>query len=181
MKRGHWLLLAALLVVAWQAWQRHPHVGATSVAIPNDVGATSVAIPNAVRATSVATPDVATKQIAAEAAPTEPAPTEAAPTQAAPTQAGSFGSYPREVAQTLALIQGGGPFPYDRDGVTFGNFEHHLPDRPRGFYHEYTVPTPGAHNRGARRIITGGRPPSEYWYTGDHYDSFSRLDPGAMR
>ena len=160
MKRGHWLLLAALLVVAWQAWHRHPHVGATSVAIPNDVGATSVA-----------TPDVSTTQIAAEAAPTK----------AAPTEAGSLGSYPREVAQTLALIQGGGPFPYDRDGVTFGNFEHHLPDRPRGYYHEYTVPTPGARNRGARRIITGGRPPSEYWYTGDHYDSFSRLELGATR
>ena len=174
MKRGHWLLLAALLIVAWQAWPRHPpvgatpDVGATSVATP-DVGATSVAIPD-VGATPVAipvaTPDVATTQIAAKAAPTK-----AAPTQAAPT----------EVAQTLALIHRGGPFPHDRDGVAFGNFEHHLPDRPRGYYHEYTVPTPGAHNRGARRIITGGQPPSEYWYTGDHYDSFRRLDPGAMQ
>lgn len=165
MKRGHWLLLAALLIVAWQARPRHPpvgatpDVGATSVAIP-DVGATPVKIPD-VGATSVATPDVATTQIAAKAAPTKAAPT--------------------EVAQTLALIHRGGPFPYDRDGVAFGNFEHHLPDRPRGYYREYTVPTPGAHNRGARRIITGGWPPSEYWYTGDHYDSFSRLDPGAMR
>ena len=156
MKRGHWLLLAALLIVAWQAWPRHPPVGATP-----DVGATSVAIPDL-----GATSDVATTQIAAKAAPTKAAATKAAAT---------------EVAQTLALIHRGGPFPYDRDGVAFGNFEHHLPDRPRGYYREYTVPTPGAHNRGARRIITGGRPPSEYWYTGDHYDSFSRLDPEAMR
>ena len=85
-------------------------------------------------------------------------------------------SLPLEAHDTLRLIAADGPFPYDRDGVVFGNFEHRLPAQPRGYYHEYTVPTPGAHNRGARRIITGGTPPSEYWYTGDHYDSFRRLE-----
>jgi guanyl-specific ribonuclease Sa len=82
---------------------------------------------------------------------------------------------PGEVGQTLRLIANGGPFPYERDGVVFGNFEHRLPEQARGYYHEYTVPTPGAHNRGTRRIIAGGKPPSEFWYTGDHYETFQRL------
>jgi ribonuclease T1 len=83
---------------------------------------------------------------------------------------------PAEVDQTLRLVVAGGPFPYERDGVVFGNFEHRLPEQPRGYYHEYTVPTPGAHNRGARRIIAGGQPPREFWYTDDHYESFQRLE-----
>ena len=83
---------------------------------------------------------------------------------------------PVEAHDTLRLIAAGGPFPQDRDSVVFSNFEHRLPAQPRGYYHEYTVPTPGAHNRGARRIITGGTPPSEFWYTGDHYESFRRIE-----
>jgi guanyl-specific ribonuclease Sa len=83
---------------------------------------------------------------------------------------------PREVRDVLARIRAGGPYPYERDGVVFGNFERHLPQRPRGWYHEYTVPTPGQRGRGARRIIAGGRPPTEFWYTGDHYETFTRLD-----
>ncbi|MDE2225893.1 MAG: ribonuclease [Xanthomonadaceae bacterium] len=77
-----------------------------------------------------------------------------------------------EARHTLALIASGGPFPYRQDGVVFGNYEHLLPAEPRGYYHEYTVETPGAHDRGARRIITGGNPPVAYYYTGDHYRSF---------
>jgi len=80
----------------------------------------------------------------------------------------------RQVLQTLALIERGGPFPYPRDGVIFGNFERRLPQHPRGWYHEYTVPTPGAHNRGARRVIRGKN--GETYYTRDHYRSFTRLD-----
>lgn len=79
---------------------------------------------------------------------------------------------PPEARQTLALIASGGPFPHRQDGVVFGNYEHLLPAQPRGYYHEYTVETPGAHDRGARRIITGGDPPVVYYYTGDHYRSF---------
>jgi guanyl-specific ribonuclease Sa len=82
---------------------------------------------------------------------------------------------PPEVDATLALIEAGGPFPYERDGLVFGNFEGRLPPRERGWYREYTVPTPGLDHRGARRIVTGGNPPSEYWYTDDHYESFRRL------
>ena len=79
---------------------------------------------------------------------------------------------PSEAHDTLALIARGGPFPHRQDGEVFGNYEHLLPAEPRGYYHEYTVETPGAHDRGARRIITGGNPPAVYYYTDDHYRSF---------
>jgi guanyl-specific ribonuclease Sa len=82
---------------------------------------------------------------------------------------------PVQVAQTVALIKKGGPFPYPaNDGVVFNNNEHRLPSEPKGFYREYTVPTPGASNRGTRRIITGQD--GAYYYTGDHYESFQRVD-----
>jgi ribonuclease T1 len=77
-----------------------------------------------------------------------------------------------EARATVALIQRGGPFPHRQDGAVFGNREGRLPDRPRGYYHEYTVETPGAHDRGARRIVTGGTPPDVWYYSEDHYDSF---------
>jgi len=79
---------------------------------------------------------------------------------------------PAQARQTLELIARGGPFPYPQDGGVFGNYEGRLPAQPRGWYHEYTVDTPGLAHRGARRIITGGTPPSGYWYTEDHYASF---------
>jgi ribonuclease T1 len=82
---------------------------------------------------------------------------------------------PRQAAQTVRLIEQGGPFPYPRnDGAVFHNNEQRLPSEPDGYYHEYTVPTPGSPDRGARRIITGKN--GEYWYTGDHYESFERVD-----
>ncbi len=84
-------------------------------------------------------------------------------------------SLPVEAQQTVALIDAGGPFPYDRDGVVFENRERLLPDEPTGYYHEYTVTTPGSTDRGARRIITGsGR---EMYWTEDHYQSFERIVP----
>lgn len=84
---------------------------------------------------------------------------------------------PREARDTLALIRRGGPFPYEKDGTVFFNRERLLPARPRGYYTEYTVPTPGARNRGARRIVAGGDPrvSGEYYYTRDHYRSFRRI------
>jgi ribonuclease T1 len=87
-------------------------------------------------------------------------------------------SLPPEARHTDQLIHSGGPFPYPKDGVVFGNYEKRLERRPRGYYHEYTVPTPGARNRGARRIICGGNPPTEpdaCFYTEDHYNSFHRI------
>ena len=84
---------------------------------------------------------------------------------------------PREARDMLVLIRAGGPFRFERDGVTFGNRERLLPARQRGYYHEYTVGTPGAHNRGARRIVCGGprRAPEVCYYTDDHYASFRRI------
>ena len=89
---------------------------------------------------------------------------------------------PPEAKQTLALIQRGGPFPYPRkDGSTFGNREKRLPMQAKGYYREYTVPTPGSRDRGARRIVAGeGRggdvaTSGEYYYTDDHYGSFRRI------
>jgi ribonuclease T1 len=83
---------------------------------------------------------------------------------------------PKEARDTLALIKRGGPFPYRQDGSVFGNRERLLPRRERGYYREYTVPTPGSRDRGARRIVAGGSPvATEYWYTGDHYNSFRRI------
>lgn len=112
---------------------------------------------------------------------------------------------PREARETLELIKQGGPFPHERDGVVFGNRERRLPARSRGYYREYTVPTPGAVDRGARRIVAGrcaeqeGAPgtaggthggtarsraarhfltpcaSAEYYYTDDHYRSFRRI------
>lgn len=82
---------------------------------------------------------------------------------------------PREARQTLTLIQQGGPYPYDRDGVVFGNFEKRLPLEKRGFYREYTVKTPGERSRGARRIVAGDNPPRLFYYTDDHYQTFRRI------
>jgi len=80
---------------------------------------------------------------------------------------------PSEARTTLQLIKQGGPFPFSRDGVVFGNYEKRLPQRPRGYYHEYTVKTPGSRNRGARRIVCGQVP--ECYYSGDHYRTFQRI------
>ena len=90
----------------------------------------------------------------------------------------ALSSLPPQAQRTDQLIHSGGPFPFARDGVVFGNYEKRLERRPRGYYHEYTVPTPGARNRGARRIICGGNQPMEpdaCFYTEDHYNSFHRI------
>ena len=82
---------------------------------------------------------------------------------------------PPEAAHTVDLIRAGGPFPYDRDGVVFENREGLLPTEPSGYYHEYTVPTPGASDRGARRIIEGSG--GQLYWTYDHYRSFESISP----
>lgn len=85
---------------------------------------------------------------------------------------------PPEAQQTARLIERGGPFPFQKDGTTFGNRERLLPAMPRGYYREYTVRTPRSRDRGARRIVCGGKPPStteSCFYTDDHYASFRRI------
>ncbi len=82
---------------------------------------------------------------------------------------------PPEAREVLTLIAKGGPFPFDRDGIVFGNFEKRLPIRERGYYREFTVITPGIRHRGARRIVTGRG--GEKYYSSDHYASFKRIVP----
>jgi ribonuclease T1 len=80
---------------------------------------------------------------------------------------------PLEARETVQRIRRGGPFPYERDGAIFGNFERVLPVRVRGYYREYTVPMRGVKHRGARRIVAGGS--GELYYTDDHYQTFTRI------
>jgi len=139
MKRHAWLIVAVLLVLAWEWWGRGAAPTFSAGSIPAEVE------------------------------------TRPAPAEAKRKQFGNEALSP-EVASTLRLIRAGGPFPFARDGVVFGNYEGRLPSRPRGYYHEYTVPTPGLSHRGARRIVAGGDPPREFWYSGDHYESFQRIE-----
>ncbi|MFJ5262737.1 ribonuclease domain-containing protein [Streptomyces sp. NPDC088387] len=94
----------------------------------------------------------------------------ATPSWARDTATVPVADLPAEARETLRLIDAGGPFPYAKDGAVFGNLEGLLPARDRGYYHEYTVPTPGSRDRGARRIVTGDG--GEIYYTDDHYESF---------
>ena len=82
---------------------------------------------------------------------------------------------PPEARDTINLIEKNGPYPYDRDGIVFGNFEKRLPIKERGYYNEFTVKTPGVKHRGARRIVTGKG--GERYYSDDHYKTFKRIVP----
>jgi len=86
-----------------------------------------------------------------------------------------FQNLPREAKETIALIEQGGPFPFERDGITFQNREQLLPRKRSGYYREYTVITPGSRDRGARRIVAGAE--RELYYTDDHYESFREVIP----
>ena len=97
---------------------------------------------------------------------------ERTPDSGLPTIAAS--ELPREGRETLRLIHRGGPFPYDRDGITFQNRELILPAQPRGYYAEYTVPTPGESDRGARRLVAGDG--GDVYFTDDHYRSFRQVE-----
>ncbi|QLF93674.1 ribonuclease [Pseudomonas sp. ABC1] len=101
---------------------------------------------------------------------TAPSSRYSAPVETAPATAQQ-----QELYKTLERIRRGGPYPYPRDGITFSNREKLLPARPRGYYREYTVDTPGLSHRGPRRVVTGGNPPVEFYYTQDHYRSFVRI------
>ena len=87
---------------------------------------------------------------------------------------------PAEAQSVESAIRQGGPFTYPKDGIVFANRERLLPEEPRGFYREYTVPTPGAHDRGSRRIVCGGPQPTApvaCYYTANHYSTFHRITP----
>ena len=142
-----WLLLVIVVIGGWMAW---PH----QQAMPAPSGQEVVHSPPAV------------------APPTRQSEEAAPPLPDVQDGAGLPAFLPPEARDTIALIQREGPFPHRQDGGVFGNREGRLPRKPRGWYREYTVDTPGLRHRGARRIITGGDPPREWYYTDDHYDSF---------
>lgn len=150
-----WLLLAIVLVAGWMAWPR-PQGQPGPGPLPRG--------DEAANTRHLGTP--------------QPAPRVAAPT--ARTDRGRASRLPDflppEAGDTIALIRRGGPFPHRQDASVFANREGRLPPKPRGWYREYTVVTPGLGHRGARRIVTGGDPPREWYYTADHYDSFRRFD-----
>lgn len=100
-------------------------------------------------------------------------------TTALPTCA--LSSLPSQASDTLDLIHSGGPFPYAQDGTVFQNREGILPDESSGYYHEYTVKTPGSDDRGARRLVGGGAKttPEFVYYTDDHYSSFCAVDENS--
>ena len=158
MTRNRWLILAIVLVLGWQFWT---HRAATSITTP-------------ATGSSASRPATSPPLSSANSAPSARH-NDSVGDDNNDNNSASDG-LPAEARTTLKLIASGGPFPYDRDGVVFGNFEKRLPKQPRGYYHEYTVPTPGAHNRGARRIIAGGEPPGDFWYTDDHYETFRKIE-----
>jgi len=92
----------------------------------------------------------------------------------------AWADLPEQGRVTYLLVLKGGPFPFDKDGVAFGNRERLLPQAQRGYYREYTVPTPGASNRGVRRLVCGGEapPPKVCYYSADHYASFRQVVHG---
>ncbi|HVL55470.1 MAG TPA: ribonuclease domain-containing protein [Burkholderiaceae bacterium] len=126
-------------------------------------------------------PDAGDAAPSAAARASVQSPAQSAPKPAAQTPAQlpqiAFSELPPQARQTIELIRRGGPFPYERDGTVFFNRERLLPIAPRGHYTEYTVRTPGARDRGARRIVVGGDPrrSDEIYYTDDHYRSFKRV------
>lgn len=152
-------------------------VDATAVEVVDAPDEDEVAvIPTATTAAPAAASDAQPRGVETAAAPDPPTPTANAPP--APTRASDlpsilYADLPVEAHNTIALIETDGPFPFSRDGVTFQNRERLLPRHPEGYYREYTVITPGASNRGARRIVTGTG--GEMYYTDDHYASFSEI------
>ncbi len=184
MRRKMFIAVAAVAVVGLLLWSQQPgHAPVHENA--------SVVVPSASEAR---TPDPrAAERAALETPPplTLPADDSARDATAADTggvratQASASARYPNflpnEAVATLRLIERKGPYPYRQDDGVFQNRERKLPSQPRGYYREYTVKTPGSRDRGARRIVAGGRPPVEYFYTDDHYRSFRRftLNDGA--
>ncbi|NEB74535.1 ribonuclease [Streptomyces sp. SID14478] len=113
--------------------------------------------------------------VAAQAAPA-PVATAATPSAAAVGDI-CYSALPSQAHDTLDLIEQGGPYPYEQDGAVFQNREGVLPSQSTGYYHEYTVITPGSSDRGARRIVTGSA--TQDYYTSDHYVSFDLVDHGC--
>ena len=159
MRRPVWIIVGLLILGLW-LWSQH---GARAPVLAPPGTTTQVAKPSTSPFSLPANEPASSQQTAAATARSYPA------------------FLPPEAHDVLERIARGGPFEYRQDGGVFQNRERRLPAQPRGYYHEYTVETPGSRDRGARRIITGGGMPDEsrpreYWYTDDHYRSFKRFE-----
>jgi len=137
-------------------------LGSTAYAAPTSHSTSSYAAPQTAGASYVATAPAAPQTLTAPDA----------------IETCALSSLPSQAGDTLDLIHSGGPFPYEQDGTVFQNREGILPSQSTGYYHEYTVITPGSDTRGARRIVTGEEPQEDY-YTADHYASFDLVDYGC--
>lgn len=177
MRRKVFIAVAAVAVVGLFLWSQQPrrapvHERSPTVAANDSAAADSG---NAPSNPLEAPPPMASPSEAGEAATPL---AEARETRGAERTA--YPSFlPPEAVTTLRTIERGGPYPYRQDGSVFQNRERKLPPQPRGYYREYTVKTPGSRDRGARRIIAGGQPPTEFFYTDDHYRSFRRFTPSG--
>lgn len=154
-----WMAILAAVLLAAVAWTVFRAPGDTPVVTDAPVSASAS---DGITTTALELPPIADAAPAAEATPAQ-------------TQTRYPDFLPAEAIDTLRSIERGGPYPYRQDDGVFSNREGRLPRQSRGYYREYTVETPGSRDRGARRIIAGGRPPVEYFYTDDHYGSFRRF------
>lgn len=174
------LALALLVVKGLSGGTTTSAAGTTTSSRSSSTSSTAKAGTTASTARSTTSQAVGTSSTLSPATAATAAPTTAAAAAqvTAPPGVGTIArsSLPKQAITTLGLIDKGGPYPYRQDGVVWENREGRLPDRPQGYYHEYTVVTPGSPDRGARRIVTGG--PGERYYTDDHYGSFRLIVAG---
>lgn len=156
------LLLAGLVVLALLAFGGTGFLGQLTEGATPEATSSSVPAPGAA---------------SGQAAPPTPAPPTAAPENPSGLPEVRESALPAEGRRVLNLIRAGGPYRYSQDDQTFGNFERVLPRQDRGYYREYTVPTPGESDRGARRIVSGAG--GDKYYTDDHYESFKFIAEGS--
>jgi len=157
------MIVVVVAVAAWNTWVRDD--GGTDASTTTSTGVEPAVTTTVETVGTTGTPPVTAR---ADNAPDGPTVETARPVSDLPVA--SIEGLPVEAAETLALIEGGGPYPYDQDDGVFGNREGLLPDQYDGYYREYTVETPGSDDRGARRFIVGAD--GDVYYTSDHYESF---------
>jgi ribonuclease T1 len=163
--RSKVLIVAAVVVVGFLLWSQSPKRGPEHESAPTQTSA-----PVDAEREALQTPPPMDR-------PEDEGASRAVATARADTRYPAF--LPAEAVATLRTIERGGPYPYRQDDGVFQNRERRLPSKPRGYYREFTVETPGSRDRGARRIVAGGQPPTEFFYTDDHYRSFRRFTLNA--
>jgi ribonuclease T1 len=166
------IVLAVLLVIA-SARRAKTDPSATATTSPVAVSSLSPTGTGVASSTATVAPTAARSSTTSRT--TVPRTTTVSVTAPTGMRSVRISALPPEAQHTLQLIDAGGPFPYDQDGVVFQNREKLLPAKASGYYHEYTVVTPGSSDRGTRRVITGAN--GERYYTDDHYASFRWVVP----